>query len=146
MPDQRTPDRRIPVDHVCPDFVPGRELRVTDLVLEELVAGEPLLRVEYTITPALPPRGRRPTVASWPVVWDATAATDDQGTAYRDGGGAWGPAPGGDRTTGTLTISPAPPPAARRLRVVLRAWFPWATPVEAFRECVVEVELTAASD
>ena len=88
MPDQRTPDRRIPVDHVCPDFVPGRELRVTDLVLEELVAGEPLLRVEYTITPALPPRGRRPTVASWPVVWDATAATDDQGTAYRDGGGA----------------------------------------------------------
>ena len=137
--------RRIPVEHVCPDFVPGRALRVTAVVLEELVADQPLLQIEYTITPPLPPRGRGSTVTSSPVVWDATTATDDQGTAYRDGGGAYGRAPGDGRTTGTLTLSPAPPPAARCLRVVLRAWFPWATSVETFHECVIDVDLTADS-
>lgn len=141
----RLPYRRIPLEHVCPDFVPDRELRVTEVVLEVLVGYQPQLQIKYAITPPLPPRGRGAAVTSWPVVWDATAATDDRGTAYRDGGGAYGQAPGDDRTTGTLTLSPAPPPAARRLRVVLRAWFPWSTPVEAFRECALEVDLTADS-
>jgi hypothetical protein len=133
------------VDHVCPDLVPGRELRVTEVVLEELAADQSLLQIEYSITPPLPPWGSGPPAGAQPVVWDATRATDDQGTTYRDGGGAYGQAPGDDRTTGVLTLSPVPPPAALRLRVVLRAWCPWAAPVEAFRECIVEVDLTTDS-
>jgi hypothetical protein len=80
-------------------------------------------------------------MSAWPVVWTWGAA-DDVGTMYEEAGGGYGPR--GDRTEGDLTLRPAPPPEARRLRVFLRPWFSWADPQETFRECVVEVDLTAA--
>ena len=121
--------------------MPDRVLRVTGLVLEDDLAGTALTRVEYTITPALPPHGRRGGVAGCPVVW-TWAATDDAGTDYQEAGGGYGPR--GDHTEGVLSLTPVPPPDARRLRVVLRPWFPWADPAERFRECAVDVDLAAA--
>jgi hypothetical protein len=139
------PYRRIHVDHACPNLVPDRLLRVTEVRLEPLTGSESvdgIVRVEYEIMPSLPPRGRGSTVASWPVVWDWTAS-DDAGTEYFAAGGAYGLAREGDRTTGVLSLVPLPSPEARRLRVVLRPWFPWADAEETFRECAVEVDLTS---
>jgi hypothetical protein len=135
--------RRIASDHTCPGLVPERELRVAGLRIVALVGdgGGGEVRVEYTIVPPLPPRGRGEGMSAWPVVWTWGAA-DDVGTTYEEAGGGYGPR--GDRTEGDLTLRPAPPPEARRLRVFLRPWFPWADPQETFRECVVEVDLTAA--
>ncbi|MGP9023074.1 hypothetical protein ACT1U9_32300 [Streptomyces sp. BR1] len=44
-------------------------------------------------------------------------AEDDLGNAYVDWGGAFGPAPDGSRTEGTITGQPAVPEQARALRV-----------------------------
>ncbi len=108
--------RRIPLDHACPDLVPNRLLRVTELVLEELGTEEAFVRAQYTISPPLPPRGRGAGVTAWPVMW-TWAATDDVGTAYEEYGGGHGPR--GDHTDGHLALRPAPPPQARRLTLFL---------------------------
>lgn len=138
--------RRIPLEHTCVDLVPGRLLRVVELVLEEVSGAtgeEGIVRVEYTITPPLPRRGRGSTVAAWPVVW-TWQAMDDVGTTYEEAGGAYGPVPDGSSTTGTLSLRPLPPPQARHLRILLLPWFPWADAEETFRECAVEIDLSCA--
>ena len=130
------PEQHIPVDHTCPDLIPGHQLRVREVWLDEHA-----LRVEYTITPALPPGSGSGPPPYAPLFW-RWAAADDRGTAYTEAGGAYDLARDRHHTAGVLSLSPAPPPAARALRVVVQ---PRRGPDAAGGSCTVEVALPAAA-
>jgi hypothetical protein len=107
-------DHHIPVDCTCPDLIPRRLLRVTELVLDQYA-----IRVEYTITPALPTIeiGDEP-----PITW-LWHAVDNVGNVYTDAGGAYGPSEDGLSTNGVLSLVPLPQPEATSLTITLNPWF-----------------------
>src|SRR6266542_2103980 len=100
-------------DHVCADLLPGRALRFRELRLDRYA-----IRLEYEITPPLPARGE----GDPPSVWWVNSAEDDLGGQYVDGGGGYGPAKDGQKTTGEFSFTPLPAAGATTLRVRISAW------------------------
>ncbi len=123
------PERRIPVNVVCLDLIPGHRLRVTHLI--------EVLRMRYTITPALPTRDSSEYASPLYCWWEAT---DDRGTRYSEGGGAFGPTRDGQRTEGVFSLTPLPPFDARELQVVLHM-----DRAALSGECAFTVDLTTLS-
>ncbi|MFI6685280.1 hypothetical protein [Streptomyces sp. NPDC050485] len=68
----------------------------------------------YTVSPPLPE-----VVAGGGMLLLYVTATDDQGNVYTDGGGAFGTAPDGSHTEGSVTVQPAPPAGVRDITVDL---------------------------
>jgi len=112
------------IDHRCAGTIPGHELHVLTLAQDQHA-----LRIEYEITPALP---AAPSI-SW--IW---SAEDDTGQTYEMAGGANGPSPERDATTGVLSLTPLLSPGARSLRVVLN---PALLPSWEERVCSFDVAL-----
>jgi hypothetical protein len=94
-------------------LIPDRVLEFTAISVEPEA-----IWVYYQITPALPEED--PDQQPW-LMWEWDGV-DDTGTAYLPAGGAFGPAEDGGSTRGDLTLTPAPPPAARQLRLHLHPY------------------------
>ena len=89
-----------------PDLFRGHSLSFTDVGFDDAV-----IRIEYTIAPAVDMRGSG---TGW-----VGYGRDDLGNNYADVGGSYGQARDGNRTNGVLTM-PFPVDEAKTLRVRLR--------------------------
>ncbi|WP_067830548.1 hypothetical protein [Actinomadura kijaniata] len=85
-----------------------------ELTVRGLTRSADALELSYRITPPLP-GGDDP----GPPVMLAVEALDDLGNHYLDGGGAYGPEPGGEATKGTISVQPGPPHEARSVTLTL---------------------------
>ena len=131
--DIHTPERRILVNYACADLIPGRQLHVTEVMLDQYA-----IRIEYILTPPLP--GVNPEAGDRPPIRWLWHGTDDLGNRYTDCGGAYGLSVDARSTRGVLSLQPLPPPEACSLRIVLNPWF--RSELDA-RECAFDVDLSA---
>ncbi|MFF7161213.1 hypothetical protein ACFZBP_07440 [Streptomyces sp. NPDC008086] len=81
-----------------------------EMTVTRLKRADDAFTLHYTITPPLPDSGSEPPLV--PVL----EARDDLGNTYDDRGGAYGTAPDGSHTDGSLTAYPALAPDAHTLR------------------------------
>jgi hypothetical protein len=125
-------ERHIPINYTCSDLLPGQ--------VSEVVCDSFAIRIEYTITPPLPPANFE--ARDVPISW-AYHAMDNVGTHYTECGGAYGLCPDGECTQGVLSLQPLPPPEAHSLHIVLN---PEVASIPVPRQCTFDVDLIASSD
>ncbi len=133
--------RHISVDHVCYDLIPNREVRVREVWFDSYG-----IRVEYTVTPALPnidpevlePVPGDPNVPDPPRLNFLAHAMDNLFNVYTYADGAFGLSDDGQRTNGVVTLVPLLPSEAYWLTITLG---PWTAPERLAGACAMTILL-----